>query len=30
MHAFDSPGAFGENGTAKTQVRGVIETGIVF
>jgi hypothetical protein len=30
VRAFDSPGAFGENGTAKTQVRGVIETGIVF
>lgn len=30
VHAFDSPGAFGKNGTAKTQIRGIVETGIVF
>jgi hypothetical protein len=30
VHAFDSAAAFGKNGADKTQVRGVIETGIVF
>jgi hypothetical protein len=30
VRAFDSAGAFGKNGAAKTQLRGVIETGIVF
>jgi Putative beta-barrel porin-2, OmpL-like. bbp2 len=30
VHAFDSTSAFGKNGTEKTQLRGVIETGIVF
>jgi hypothetical protein len=30
VHAFDSTGAFGKNGTDKTQLRGIIETGIVF
>jgi hypothetical protein len=30
VHAFDSTGAFGKDGTAKTQLRGIIETGIVF
>jgi hypothetical protein len=30
VHAFDTPGAFGRDGTAKTQVRWVVETGIVF
>jgi hypothetical protein len=30
VHAFDSAGAFGKDGGKKTQLRGVIETGIVF
>jgi hypothetical protein len=30
VHAFDSPGAFGKEGGRKTQVRGIVETGIVF
>jgi hypothetical protein len=30
VHAFDGTGAFGKDGTAKTQLRGIVETGIVF
>jgi hypothetical protein len=30
VRAFDSAGAFGKDGTEKTQLRGIIETGIVF